>query len=105
MTRDPGLQPERTALSWQRTGVAALLVGGGAAAAAVHRGEPLVVVAALAVLALAGVTAIPPRLPPADHGGKATGVDHAPRGSYARLVRAAVATVALAGVGVLLALT
>jgi hypothetical protein len=95
LTRDPGLQPERTALAWQRTGVATLLVGGGAAAAAVHRSEPLVVVAALAALALAGVTAVPPRHPSV----------HPLAAPYVRLLRAAVATVALAAVGLLLILS
>ena len=98
MARDPGLQPERTALSWQRTGVATLLTGSAAVAAAVHGGEPLVVLPALAALALAGVTAIPPRR----HHAHPPAPPLAP--TYARLVRAAVATVALAAVGVLLAL-
>jgi uncharacterized membrane protein YidH (DUF202 family) len=91
VARDPGLQPERTALAWQRTGLATLLVGSGAVAGAVHRGAPLVVVAALVALAVAALTAVPPRRhlgPP-----------------YARLLRATAATIALATVGVLLALT
>jgi uncharacterized membrane protein YidH (DUF202 family) len=88
--RDPGLQPERTALSWQRTGVSTVLTGTGAAAAAVHRGEPLVVLAALAALAMAAATAVPP--------------GRHPTPPFDRLVRAAVATVALAAVGILLSL-
>ena len=102
MTRDPGLQPERTALSWQRTGVAMLLAGGAAAAAAVHRGGPLVVGAALVALALAAVTAVPPRRAPALAPGRRRGRPLA--APYARLLRAALATVALAAVGLLLAL-
>jgi Domain of unknown function (DUF202) len=107
MSRDPGLQPERTALSWQRAGVATLLVGGAAAAAAVRRGNPLVVGAALVALALAGVTAVPPRSPSARPLGRRPGRPPGlpPTTPYARLVRAAVATVALAAVGVLLSLT
>jgi len=93
--RDPGLQPERTALSWQRTGVVTLLVGVGSAAAAVRRGSVVVVLAALVALALAAVTAVPPRRPS----------DHPLARPYVRLVRAAVATVALAAVGILLSLT
>ena len=95
MSRDPGLQPERTALSWQRTGVATLLVGAAAVGAAIRRGAPVVVLAALAALALAAVTAVPPRHPPA----------HPLAPPYIRLLRAAVATVALAAVGVLLTLS
>jgi uncharacterized protein DUF202 len=94
VSRDPGLQPERTALSWQRTGVATLLVGVGAAAVAVRRGNVVVVLVALVALVLATVTAVPPRQ-----------LQGSPLTSpYARLVRAAVATGALAAVGVLLAL-
>ena len=88
--RDPGLQPERTALAWQRTGVSALLVGGGAVLAAVHRDDAVVLVAALVALAAAAWTAVPPR-------GR-------PRPVPVLLVRAAVTTAGLAVVGVLLAL-
>jgi len=107
VTRDPGLQPERTALSWQRTGVATLLIGIGAAAVAVRRGSPAVVLVALIALALAAVTAVPPRHRPGAEPGAEPGRQESgpPAPPYARLVRAAVATVALAAVGLLLALT
>lgn len=95
MSRDPGLQPERTALSWQRTGVVTLLVGGGVVVAAVRRRDVVVVLLALAALALAAITAVPPRRQPG----------HPLPPPYVRLVRAAVATVALAVVGALLSLT
>jgi uncharacterized membrane protein YidH (DUF202 family) len=91
MSRDPGLQPERTALAWQRTGVATLLVAGGAVLAALHRGRVLVVVVTLVATALAAGTAVPPRRHPGS--------------PFGRLVRAAVAAAALAAVGVLLALS
>ena len=94
MTRDPGLQPERTALAWQRTGVAALAAAGGAVLAAVHRaddgGSPLTVVAALVALAITAAAAVPARGDPAVS-------------AHGRLVRAAAATAALGAVGLLLA--
>jgi uncharacterized membrane protein YidH (DUF202 family) len=92
VTRDPGLQPERTALAWQRTGVATLLVAGGAAFTAVHLDRTWLVVLAHVALGLAAATAVPPRR-------------RHPAPPHGQLVRAAVATVALAAVGVLLALS
>ena len=95
MTRDPGLQPERTALAWQRTGVAALAAAGAAVLAAVHGagdgGPVLTVVVALIALVLTAATAVPPRGP-------------LPASVHRRLLRAAAATVALAAVGLLLAI-
>jgi hypothetical protein len=49
--RDPGLQPERTALAWQRTGLSAMLVGIVTSVTAARLGAPIVVtISALVVL-------------------------------------------------------
>jgi len=55
MTADLGLQPERTALAWQRTGVAGCAVAGSALIAAAHVGPPWLVRAAALVAALAAL--------------------------------------------------
>jgi uncharacterized protein DUF202 len=92
VAHDPGLQPERTRLAWQRTGVAAVLVGAGAALAAARRGTPAVLLLAALACAVAGTaTAV---------GGR-TSLD-AP---YRRLVLGAVTTGVIALAGVVLAAT
>jgi Domain of unknown function (DUF202) len=91
VARDPGLQPERTRLAWQRTGVAAVLVGAGAALAAAHREATGGLLLALLTCVLLGMTSI--------LGGR-TSLD-----TFARLVLGALATIAIAVVGVVLALS
>jgi len=99
VARDPGLQPERTALAWQRTGVTGSLVGGVGVLAAAHRGsEPLVVIAAL--LAAVGAAAAGyayTRPQPALHRGL-------PFSPWGRLVATASVSVLVGIIGALLAL-
>jgi Domain of unknown function (DUF202) len=92
MARDPGLQPERTRLAWQRTGIATVLVGSGAALAAAHRDATGVLLLALLTCVLLGVATV--------LGGRAS-LDS----PFARLVVGASATIAIAVVGVALAVT
>jgi hypothetical protein len=89
---DPGLQPERTSLAWQRTGIAAMLVGSGAALAAAHRrSTPVLALAVVACLAVGVVMLTAARVPP-----------DAP---YRRLLHGASGTIVIAVVGVVLALS
>jgi hypothetical protein len=92
MSRDPGLQPERTRLAWQRTSISGMLVGSGAALAAAHRQAPWVLVLAVVACAVAGGAALAGvRLPLGE--------------PYGRLVLGVAVTLTLAVVGVVLALS
>jgi putative membrane protein len=104
VTRDPGLQPERTALSWQRTGVGVLGVGALLARGALVHGQPLLLVAAgaVALLGLGVLGGVAPVRYRRLQRGAAAG--HAPGAGRGALVVTAVvvgvALVALAGVAV-----
>jgi len=90
---DQGLQAERTALAWQRTGVAGCAVGASATAAAAHLAPLWVVVVVAVVTAAVAVAA-----------GVAVGARRAPS-SWARLLVVASVPTLLGAAGALLALT
>lgn len=95
---DPGLQGERTALAWQRTGLVGSLVGGVAVLAAAHRRSAVLAVGcavvAGAAAALAGFAATRP-----------TSTVEVPLPSpWRRLVAAALIPVLLAVTGLVLVL-
>jgi hypothetical protein len=96
VSRDPGLQAERTALAWQRSGVAGSAVAGSALVAAAHHGRLLVV----AVTALAAASSALAVGVAATHGR----VDLTARSPWTRLLSVAAIPVLLAPAGVLLAL-
>lgn len=99
MVRDPGLQPERTAMAWQRTGLVGSLIGAVAVLAAAHRGSlPLVAVTALltgASAAVAGLAATRPQV----------GLRDVLPSPWRRLVATATVTVLIAGSGLVLAVS
>jgi uncharacterized membrane protein YidH (DUF202 family) len=91
-----GLQPERTALAWQRTSVAGVAVAGSALVVAIRLGVPVAIVVTalstgLSALAI-GVAAVR---------GRAGGVVDSP---WAQLLAVAAIPVVLAPAGLLLAL-
>lgn len=96
MKGDPGLQPERTALAWVRTGVAGAALAGSATLAAAHLGSPWVL---LAVTGL-GVLCAPAATVAAMSAERQEGLS-AP---WVRLLAVAAIPVLLCVAGVLLAL-
>ncbi|MFP7761923.1 DUF202 domain-containing protein [Marisediminicola sp. LYQ134] len=109
MTRDPGLQPERTALAWQRTGLAAAAVSVVLALAALRADAAPVALLALAVTCTILVVAV--RRFPTGAARSRPDVDERARGGAPRnsawtaLVTIVTLVCALAIVGVALAAT
>ena len=101
--RDPGLQPERTALAWQRTGVTASGVSAAAVLMAAHTGRAWLVVATCVLAAVGGVCAVVGSLggSRAAHHAIVPGKRDSP---WLRLVATAAATTLAAVAGVLLSL-